>query len=344
MENNNEKSFMTVTPIEEGKVISTQTLNMETLDQNEPYPAFIESNTQAITFEELKQNVIPTFADGSLTLSHANIINAAMRAAKEVFGELTPVECRVSHRIQGRVPEAMLKSVDQLTDTDKTEFYQRMAFVCRVKGITRNVNGVEVNLVIGGTRSYSEDKLFGKPSPSHIRLCVGWFVRLCSNGCLTCSGNSGVLDCLTEADVYEKALELFMGFDYEKEDALKILQDLGETRISEETFCKIIGRLRLYQALPTSEQNELPKFILGDQAVNKIAQGYVSNPTFGRKAAGEDGTITLWQMLNLANEAVKQSAYINDWAERNQNCTDFVMGIRKAILGIDEEGYNWFLS
>ena len=338
MENNNE---MTLTPIG-GQVISQLTLGFGS-EQEAEHPNFIESNTQGISYEDLtEKNVIPTYADGTLTLSHGSIINATMRAAQEVYGELEPVEIRVSHRIQGRTPEATNKPASELQDEDITTFYQRMAFICHIKNLTRSINGVEVHLCIGGTRSYSKDKLFGKPTPSKMRLFVGWFVRICSNGCLTCDGNSGTIECLTEADVYEKALALFDTFNPEKENTLELLKNLGNTKISEQEFCNIVGRLRLYQALPASEQNVLPKVILGDQAVNKIVQGYVSNPNFGTKL-GED-TISLWQLLQLANEAVKQGAYIDNWLERNQNCTDLVLGIQRAILGTDEDGYDWFLN
>lgn len=337
MENINE---MTLAPIG-GQVMSE--LSLGTAEEQAEHPNFIESNTQGITFEELtEKHVIPTYADGTLTLSHGSIINATMRAAEEVYGDLTPVEIRVSHRIQGRTPEAMNKPASELQDTDITTFYQRLGYLSHVKALSRTINGVEVHLCIGGTRSYSEDKLFGRPTPSKMRLFVGWFVKLCSNGCLTCDGNSGTIEALTEADVYEKATALFRSFDPEKESTLEMLENLGSTRISESEFCKIIGRLRLYQALPASEQNVLPKIILGDQAVNKMVQGYVSNPNFGLKEGAD--SISLWELLQLANEAVKQGAYIDNWLQRNQNCTDFVLGIQKAILGTDQEGYDWFLN
>ena len=338
MDNNND---MILTPIG-GQIVSTISLGTAE-EQSEQHPNFIESNTQGITFEELtEKNVIPTFADGTLTLSSGSIIKATMRAAEEVYGELTTPEIRLSHRVQGRTPEAINKPTSELQDEDITTFYQRMAFLCRVQGITRIINGQEVHLCIGATRSYSEDKLFGRPTPSKMRLFVGWFVKVCTNGCLTCDGNSGTIECMTEADVYEKALALFKSFDPEKENTLEMLENLGTTRISESDFCKIIGRLRLYQALPSSEQSVLPKVILGDQAVNKMVQGYVSNPNFGLKDGAD--SISLWELLQLANEAVKQGAYIDQWLERNQNCTDFVLGIQRAILGIDQEGYDWFLN
>ena len=118
------------------------------------------------------------------------------------------------------------------------------------------------------------------------------------------------------------------------------MENLRNTEISEELFCKIIGRLRLYQFLPVSEQRNLPSLNIGDQAVNAMVKGYVSNPNFGKKEGEE---ITCWNLLQYANEAVK-SAYIDRWLERNQNCTDFALGIQKALNGNDTEGYNWYLS
>jgi hypothetical protein len=46
--------------------------------------------------------------------------------------------------------------------------------------------------------------------------------------------------------------------------------------------------------------------------------------------------------MQLLNEAVKAS-YIDKWLERNQSCTDFAIGIQKAIEHTDET-YSWFLS
>ena len=147
---------------------------------------------------------------------------------------------------------------------------------------------------------------------------------------------------MTTSDIKEKALELFGGFDPVKENNLHTLEALGNTNINEEQFCGIIGRLRLYQALPnfTKTEKGLPNVILGDQAVNAVVKGYVDNPNF-RKEDGSD-TITLWQLLQLFNEAVKQT-YIDKWLERNQNCTDFMFGIQRSLEGTSP-AYDWFLS
>jgi hypothetical protein len=160
---------------------------------------------------------------------------------------------------------------------------------------------------------------------------------------IQCSGNSGTIECLTEADIFQKAYQLFRGFDPEKEDNLKLLENLHQTRISQELFCSIIGRLRLYQALGTEQQKSLPVIELGDQCINSAVRGYAGgNPNFGLSETG-DGSISCWDLMNLLNESVK-AVYIDSWITRNQNATDFAIGIQKAIRGEDTEGYSWFLN
>lgn len=315
------------------------------LEETDPdnHPNFIESNTSAITLEELSEkSIVPTFADNTLTVSHQSFIGSVMEAGKSVFGDLTPVEIRVSHQINGRVPSALQKKASELTDDEKTVYYQRMAFVCHVVGLSRTINNELVHLCIGGVRAYNEDKLYGRQSPMKFKIFVGWQVRVCSNLCLSCSGFTGNIECMTTSDIKEKALELFNGFDPIKDDELRTLEALGNTSITEEQFCKIVGRLRLYQALPNTTKTELalPNITVGDQAVNAVVRGYVENPNF-KKEPGSD-TITLWQLLQFFTEAVKQS-YLDKWLDRERESVDFVFGIQRALEGTNPE-YAWFLS
>ncbi len=315
---------------------------IEDYDPNN-HPNFIESNTSAITLEELSEkSIVPTFADNTLTVSHQSFIGSVMEAGKSVFGDLTPVEIRVSHQINGRVPSALQKKASELTDDEKTVYYQRMAFVCHVVGLSRTINNELVHLCIGGVRAYNEDKLYGRQSPMKFKIFVGWQVRVCSNLCLSCSGFTGSIECMTTSDIKEKALELFNGFDPIKDDELRTLEALGNTSITEEQFCKIVGRLRLYQALPNTTKTELalPNITVGDQAVNAVVRGYVENPNF-KKEPGSD-TITLWQLLQFFTEAVKQS-YLDKWLDRERESVDFVFGIQRALEGTNPE-YAWFLS
>lgn len=344
---NNEQALVAVQPEECGQLLELQFVDGPAAEPEEEitgdeHPNFIESNTQAISIEELATRcIVPTFSDNSLTIAHQNAIAAVYKAAEDVFGELTPPECRVSHAINGRVASAIHKPAKELTDEEKTIFYQRLAFVAHVKSFTRIVAGQPVELTIGLCRAYNEDKLYSKKSPEKMKIFVGWKVRVCSNLCLTCNGNSGIVEVLTEADVYQKAYQLFRRFDPEKEDTLKLIENLHNTRISESLFCYIIGRLRLYQALSTEQQKNLPTIEIGDQAVNSAVRGFVSNPNFGMKEG--ESSISMFEMLQLFNEAIKQT-YIDKWVDRNQNCTDFALGIQKAIQGNDTEGYNWFLQ
>lgn len=325
--------------INDKDIIEAEVIEEEEWGDN--HPNFIESNTQAITLEELTtKNVIPTFSDNTLTISHQNFIGAVCKMAEQVFGELTPVEIRVSHPIIGRVPSAQHKKASELTDEEKTVFYQRMAWCCHVKNLTRSINGQTVHLCIGGVRAYNEDKLYNRQSPQKFKIFVGWQVRVCSNLMLTCDGNSGTIECLTEADIMQKSLELFTAFNPHKEDTLRLLENLQSTPITETQFCNIVGRLRLLQNLPITEQKLHPSVNIGDQAVNAMVKNYVSDPNFGKKEGEE---YTCWNLLSNANEAIK-SAYIDRWLDRNQNCTDFAIGIQKALNGEDTEGYDWFLN
>ena len=326
----------TITMPFEGEVITN---DCETRGKN--HPNFIESNTQAISLEELtEKNIIPTFSDNSLTISHQNFIGAVTKVASNVFGELTPVELRVSHPIIGRIPSAQHKKAYELTEREKTVFYQRMAFCCHVLNLTRTINGQTIHLCVGGVRAYNEDKLYSRKSAMKFKVFVGWQARVCSNLMLTCDGYSGTIECLTEADIMQKTFELFGGFEPGMDDTLHQLEGLRATPIPEELFCKIIGRMRLYQALPINEQRKLPQLIVGDTAVNAMVKNYVANPYFGITSGGD---FTCWNLMQLGNEAVKQS-YIDKWLERNQNCTDFAIGIQKAINGDDTEGYSWFIN
>lgn len=329
----NENNNLTIVP-ETGVIVSIT----EGIIDNE-HPNFIESNTQAVTIEELNRCIVPTFSDNSLTIAHQQFIDVVREAATTVFGELTETECRVSHPIIGRIPTALHKKANELREDEKTLFYQRLAWCCHIKDLMREINGQTIYLCIGGVRAYNEDKLYARKSPEKFKVFVGWQVRVCSNLMLTCDGYSGVIECMSELDLLEKATQLFRQFEPKKEENLTLLENLGRTTITEQQFCQIIGRLRLYQALSTEQQRELPEIILGDQAINAATRNYTSNPNFCKK---EGGDITCWNLMQLLNEAVKAS-YVDKWLERNQNCTDFAIGIQKAIENEDNT-YGWFLN
>ena len=314
----------------------------ETLELENNHPNFIESNTEQITLSEIAEKcIVPTFSDNTLTISHQDFCGAVYKAAENIFGALTPIECRVSHSINGRTPGSLHKRQQDLDDNERTIYYQRLAWIAKVANLTRNINGEEIHLVIGGVRSYSEDKLYNRPSALKFKIFCGWTVKVCSNLMLQTDGYSGSIECLTSADIHQKALELFSRFDPVKDNNLDALAQLRETRLTEEQFCHIIGRMRLLQALPVAQQKALPQVLLGDQAINEATRQYVGNKNFGKKE-GADG-ISTWDFMQLLTESAKGS-YIDRWLDRNANAIEFSQGISKALQYEDTEGYDWFLN
>lgn len=95
--------------------------------------------------------------------------------------------------------------------------------------------------------------------------------------------------------------------------------------------------MRLYQALNPNQQRELPRLLLRDSQINAACRAFVSDSNF--KSTGD--SITGWQLLNLLNGSVK-SSYIDNFLEKNLNCTEFVQGIQRAKQGDTE--YAWFLG
>ncbi len=147
MQQSNQQTTMQIEPtmgtVSSPLIIPSDIEEAVVLEEFDPdnHPNFIESNTSGISPEELSEkSIVPTFADNTLTISHQSFIQSVMEAGKNVFGELTPVEIRVSHQINGRVPTALHKKASELLDEEKTVYYQRMAFVCHVSALSRTVN------------------------------------------------------------------------------------------------------------------------------------------------------------------------------------------------------------
>lgn len=230
--------------IEDAVIVAEET---EGEEKENPHPNFIESNTSGITLEELENGcIVPSFGDNQLTISHQHFIHRVEDAARSCFPleNFGDTEIRVSHKILGRVPGALNKRKEELLPEDETVYYQRMAFCFHIRSMRRMMNGQEVHLCIGGVRSLNEENLYRGKSPEKFKIFIGWRVRVCSNLMLTCDGLIGRLEVMSEAEIYESALRLFTEFNPERN--LELLGNLRNTLISQEQFCQIIGRLRLY--------------------------------------------------------------------------------------------------
>lgn len=308
-------------------------------DDMENHPYFIEGPSHEVSLQELGTHIIPCFGDNTLTLSHIHFAETVKAAAAAIFGNhITTPEFRVSHKVEGRIPEARFKKASDLLDHERTVFFQRAVFIMQVVDMTTEINGKKVSLCIGGCRSYSSENLSYKATAQHFKVFCGFRVRACSNLMLTCDGVSGTILAMTEMDLFQKSLELFSSFKVEKE--LEMLESLRNIYISQRDFCKVIGRMRLYQALPTAQQKTIGKLLIGDSIVNGAVKEYATNPAYG--VSEGDGSINMWDFLQIFTEATK-SSYIDQYVDRMASCTELATGIMHVLRGESNE-YSWFLN
>ena len=92
---------------------------------------FIRSNTEVVTLSELEdKHIIPVFAkDNQLTIPHFDFVKQVFDAAWYVYGNaerILPPSVRVSHPVQGRIPEAKDKKPQELLEHEKTLYYERV--------------------------------------------------------------------------------------------------------------------------------------------------------------------------------------------------------------------------
>ena len=300
---------------------------------------FLEANTNAITLDELaEQCVVPTWANQELTISHQDFINTVHDAACNIFaGEtINTPEIRVSHIVRGRIPSALGKRSSELLESEKTQFYQRLAFAFTIPSLHECIAGQRLELCIGGVRNYSDLNLYrANRGMEKFTIFIGWRVNICSNQVLTGQGVRSALEVMSIHDLYKAVLELFYNFNMDRD--VQLLQSLTQTTLSETQFAQIVGRMRLYQALPSYQQRKLPKLLITDSQINNVCRDYYSNPNFGAK----NNTISMFDFHNLLTEANK-SSYIDSYVQRGMNATEVTVGICKALQGDSE--YSWFLG
>ncbi|MFR6203321.1 MAG: DUF3871 family protein [Bacteroides fragilis] len=299
---------------------------------------FIEANTQEVTLQHLQQDcIIPSFASMEETISHQSFIGAVVDAAKDYFhGEQFDMpEIRISHPINGRIPSALGKKASELTDEEKTLFYQRMCFCFEIPSIVHDEYGNRLALSIGGVRAYNEINLYSKKSVEKFKIFIGFRNRVCSNLMLTTDSLQDRVEVLSVQELYAAALNLFHAYNPSKD--LHLLRTLGQMSISTSEFCQIIGRMRLYQALNPNQQRELPRLLLGDSQINAACRAFVSDNNF--KSTGD--SITGWQLLNLLNGSVK-SSYIDNFWRRILTALNLYREYNELNRGDTE--YAWFLG
>lgn len=318
---------------EDATVISEDTTRVKKVNH------FIEANTMEIDLQHLQSDcIVPVFSkDNELTISHNAFIETVWEAANTFFtGEtIDKPDIRVSHIVKGRIPEAIHKPANQLLESDKTQYFERMMFCFEVPTIYETVEGNKLTLSIGGVRAYNQMNLYSKKTVERFKVFVGFKNMVCCNLCVYTDGYLGNLEVSSTNDLFRSVLEMFNRYDPAKH--IHLMQTLGNSYLTEHLFCQILGKMRLYQCLPQGYQKSVPRLLITDTQINSVAKAYIQDENFG----GFGGDLSMWRFYNLLTGANK-SSYIDSFLDRSLNATEVAQGINMALHG--DERYSWFID
>jgi hypothetical protein len=302
---------------------------------------FIEANTEGVSLSHLKEKcVIPVFTkDNEITISHQEFIETVISAITTIFpNEAIEVpEIRVSHQIKGRTPDALHIPANALQDHQRTSYFERMAFIIRIPGITETINGNKLALTIGGVRAINQENLYNKKTYEKFKFFIGFQNMVCCNLCVSTDGYQSEIRAMTILDLEDKIIQTIA--NYRAQEHLKTMTNLLDYSLTERDFAQIIGKSRLYNYLPKKEKTLIPELLLNDGHINTVAKDYYQDESFCRNANGD---ISMWEFYNLLTGSNKTS-YIDTFLERGVNAFDFSKGISKA-LSDRNSNYAWFLS
>lgn len=318
---------------EDATIVSEETTKVKKVNH------FIEANTVEIDLQHLQSDcIVPVFSkDNELTISHNAFIETVWEAANTFFtGEtIDKPDIRVSHIVKGRIPEAIHKPANQLLESDKTQYFERMMFCFEVPTIYETVEGNRLTLSIGGVRAYNQMNLYSKKTVERFKVFVGFKNMVCCNLCVYTDGYLGNLEVSSTSDLFRSVLEMFNRYDPAKH--IHLMQTLGNSYLTEHQFCQILGKMRLYQCLPQGYQKSVPRLLITDTQINSVAKAYIQDENFG----GFGGDLSMWRFYNLLTGANK-SSYIDSFLDRSLNATEVAQGINMALHG--DERYSWFID
>lgn len=321
-------------------IIDNLSNNLSEHQQKKKTNPFIEANTTDVSLSHLSSEcIIPVFSkDNEKTIAHQEFIQVVQECIQTQFSgiDVDLPEIRVSHQIKGRVPSAIHKPAKELLDSEKTQYWERMAFIIRIPGITETINGNKLSLVVGGVRAYNQENLYSKKGIEKFKFFIGFQNLVCCNLCVSTDGFKEELR-VTCTEELQKGISSVIS-SYSLENDLKILKQLPEHSLTEKQFAQLIGKAKLYQYLPKEEKVELPQFLMNDTQISTIAKDYYEDKSFCRN---ENGEINLWDVFNLFTSANK-SSYIDTFLNRNVSALNFSEGLCRALNGDSE--YAWFLN
>lgn len=318
---------------EDATIVSEETTRVKKVNH------FIEANTMEIDLQHLQSDcIVPVFSkDNELTISHNAFIETVWEAANTFFtGEtIDKPDIRVSHIVKGRIPEAIHKPANQLLESDKTQYFERMMFCFEIPTIYETVEGNKLTLSVGGVRAYNQMNLYSKKTVEKFKVFVGFKNMVCCNLCVYTDGYLSNLEVSSTGDLYRSVLEMFHAYNPAKH--IHLMQTLGNSYLTEHQFCQILGKMRLYQCLPQGYQKSVPRLLITDTQINSVAKAYIQDENFG----GFGGDLSMWRFYNLLTGANK-SSYIDSFLDRSLNATEVAQGINMALHG--DERYSWFID
>ena len=325
-------------PFTPGIKLSNETLSNTVKYKHKP---FIEANTKEIDYSTLKNDcIIPVFAkDNERTISHQEFIEVTQECVNTAFRnhQIKQPEIRVSHQIKGRIPEAINKPVKELLDFEKTQYFERMAFVITISSIVPGtINNNELSLMVGGVRAYNQENLYSKKTAEKFKVFIGFKNMVCCNLCVSTDGYQDDIKVRNILELKEIIINLIQRYSIEKD--LEKMNVLSKHSLSEQQFAQLIGKTKLYQYLPKREKTTIPAFLMNDSQISTIAKDYYQDEDFCRNS---EGNINLWDVYNLFTSANK-SSYIDSFLSRNVNAFEFANGLAKTLNG--DSKYHWFLS
>jgi Domain of unknown function, B. Theta Gene description (DUF3871) len=324
-------------------LVQNNTTEHQIIDDNEviqfPRRNFIEANTLEVTLNHLKEEcTIPVFAkDNECTISHYEFINSTKDVVEDILnykGDLKP-SIRTSHVIKGRIPSAIGKPAKELLESEKTIYYERMAFVIEIPEISEVINGNKLNLTIGGVRSYNQENLFSKKSMEKFKVFIGFQNTVCTNLCISTDGLKDDLRVSSVLELKSKIYELIN--TYKKKEHLIAMERMFRYSLTENQFAHLVGKIKLFPYLSKEEKQTLFPLAMNDSQLNTIVKDYHIDTHFCKS---EDNTINFWNIYNLFTEANK-STYIDNNLERNVNAYAFT---NYLINSIEKGESNFFIQ
>ena len=297
--------------------------------------SFIEANTLAMSLDEIKNNhIIPVFSrDNEPLISQTQFIECVMDALRLPFERevISEPQIRLSHPIKGRIPEARNKAAKELLPHEETIYYERAIFKVDIPSIQKTIDSENLCLSVGGIKAYNLDSI-GKrsTSPQHFTVYIVFKNTVCANMCLWSDGSVLKTTVTSLSELSWKIERLFMGFQFQ--EALGKMSLWQSQFLSIEQVAHILGRLRLFSAVPKEERESIFQVEITDSQMTTVARNFHSKVT-------EDHSINLWQFYNLLTAAIKTS-YIDSYVDRSINCFAFVDHLSSHLR---EGESSWYL-